>query len=93
MGPELSLLISQAPLELREPHSQVVERLPEGATANLDLAFLAGVTAKRRGQQKTRRHATSATRTERMSGRWLAISDQDSPSSRLAYTSPSLVPK
>ena len=93
MGPEVSLLISQAALELGEPHGQVVECLTEGAPANLDLAFLAGVTAKRRREQEPRAHATSATRTERMSGRWLAISDQESPSSRLAYTSPSLVPK
>jgi len=91
--PEPALLVAQPALQLRVSLGQIVERGTEGAAADLNLGLFAGVASQRSGQKQPRGHATSATRTESTSGRCSAIIDQLSPSSRLAYTSPSLVPK
>jgi hypothetical protein len=93
MWPELAALVAQTPLELGKPGSQVIKHRTEGPGTDLHLAQLAHVVPKRCGKEETRAHATSATRTERISGRWPAIIAQLSPSSLLAKTSPSRVPK
>lgn len=84
MRPEPALLVTQPAFQLREALGEIVERGTKRAALDLDLGLLAGVVAKRRGQQQPRSHATSATRMESTSGRCSAISDQVSPSSRLA---------
>src|SRR6202163_1908676 len=84
VGSKPALLVAQPAFQLRKALGKIIERGPQRAAVDLDLGLLAGIAAQRRGQEQPRGHATSATRTESTSGRWPAIIDQLSPSSRLA---------
>ena len=90
---ECSLLISEPALELGPAPGQLVQRSAHRAGLDRDLPLTVGGGAQYRRQMQGGGHATTAARTASTSGRWLARSSQESPSSRLQYTSPSLVPK
>lgn len=93
VAPHDTLLIPDSPFQLGTAPSQLAECLSDGVGAHRDHPLPLSGGPQHRGQVQGGGHATIAARTASTSGRWLATSCQESPSSKLAYTSPSRVPK
>ena len=106
LGAPAALLVAQPAFEVGVDLRQVIEqgadgrRLPERRHLDVDTGPAADVGPQagrdphvHPGVVPTGAHGSSAARTTSTSGRWRTISDHESPSSRLANTSPARVPK